>query len=83
MGFEFFHMVFELFLTGFELFEIFHVTSSINIKRYITGFYFFTSCAFLMFFSEETTIYFSLKKIKPKPHPHTETLDKIKPKNTE
>ena len=27
-----------------------------NIKRNITGFYFFTSCAFLLFFSEETTI---------------------------
>jgi hypothetical protein len=56
MGFEFFHMGFEIFLMGFELFQIFYVTSSNNIKRNITGFYFFTSCAFLMFFSEETTI---------------------------
>ncbi len=28
----------------------------LNFRRNITGFYFFTSCAFRMFFSEETTI---------------------------
>jgi hypothetical protein len=53
MGFELFHMGFGLFLKGFELF---FSKSSNDIKRNIIGFYFFTTCAFRMFFSEETTI---------------------------
>ena len=72
--------VLEFFLWALNFFQYFM----------LQGFTFFTNCAFHMFFSEETNILqlkkknhgfiFSLKNIKPK---HAETLEKIKPKNTE
>ena len=60
-GFWFFSYGFLLFSYGLWTLSNF---SCDNIKRNITGFYFFTSFAFLMFFNEETTISQS-KKLKP------------------
>ena len=67
---EFFlSMGFGIFLMGFELFSIFHVTRV-----------FFSHQLCLSHVFQWRDEYFTVKKVKPK---HAETLEKIKPKNTE